>query len=69
MNSKKYNVVSLFSGAMGLDLGLHKTGKFRLLACVEVEKAFCATIRKNVDVGNLPDNPRIYEEDIRSLTP
>lgn len=69
MSSEKYNVVSLFTGAMGLDLGLHKTGKFRLLACVEVEKVFCDTIRKNISLGNLPDSPRVYEQDIQSLTP
>ena len=31
----KYKVVSLFSGAMGLDLGMHSTGRFELSACVE----------------------------------
>lgn len=66
---KKYNVVSLFSGAMGLDLGLHKTKQFRLLACVEIEKVFCETIRNNVNRGVLPEKPLVYKTDIRKLSP
>nr|WP_232337771.1 DNA cytosine methyltransferase [Deinococcus arboris] len=38
--------ISLFSGAMGLDLGLEEAG-FQTLACVEVNEAACATIRAN----------------------
>ena len=69
MSQKKYSVVSLFSGAMGLDLGLHRTGQFRILACVEGEKAFCDTIRENIRLGTLPEAPRVYDVDIRSLAP
>src|SRR5438874_655951 len=36
MPSKKiYSVISLFSGAMGLDIGLEQSSRFRTLACVE----------------------------------
>lgn len=51
--TKKYKVVSLFSGAMGLDLGMHGTGRFELSACVEMAPAFCDTIRANRDAGRL----------------
>ena len=53
MPNAKYTVVSLFSGAMGLDIGLEQTGRFRTLACVEKEPAFCETIRLNRDAGRL----------------
>lgn len=65
---RKYKVVSLFSGAMGLDLGMENTGRFELVACVELEKAFCDTIRANRDAGRLPANLAVIEADIASLT-
>lgn len=69
MGNKKYKVVSLFSGAMGLDLGLHNTKQFDVIACVEVEKVFCNTIRENIKRGNLPSKPIVYEVDIKKLDP
>lgn len=66
---KKYKVISLFSGAMGLDLGLEKTGHFDVIACVEKEKVFCDTIRENRDAGRLNKNLRVYETDITKLDP
>jgi len=65
----RYTVVSLFSGAMGLDLGLHLTGRYEVLACVEREPVFCETIRANIDAGNLSPSIRVYETDIRDLDP
>ncbi len=47
MTRKEYNVVSLFSGGMGLDIGLEQTGRFKVLACVEKAPAFRETIRVN----------------------
>jgi DNA (cytosine-5)-methyltransferase 1 len=39
--------LSLFSGAGGLDLGFVKSG-FDIVACVEIERAYCETLRANV---------------------
>ncbi len=66
---RQYSTISLFSGAMGLDLGMEATGRFDLLACVENAPAFCDTIRANRDAGHLPRDLRIYQEDIRDLAP
>lgn len=65
----KYKVISLFSGAMGLDLGLDRTGRFELLACVEKEPSFCATIRENHAKGRLPEKLHVFEGDISNLDP
>ena len=66
---RKYRVISLFSGAMGLDLGLDRTGRFELLACVEKEAAFCDTIRANHKAGRLHPHLRVYQGDIAALDP
>lgn len=36
---KRYTTISLFSGAMGLDIGLEKTGRFDVLTRVESQLA------------------------------
>ena len=69
MGAKKYSALSLFSGAMGLDLGLENTGRFEFLACVEQEPTFCSTIQRNRDAGRLPESLRIYDRDIRDISP
>jgi DNA (cytosine-5)-methyltransferase 1 len=69
MKRRVYNVISLFSGAMGLDIGLEQTGRFRILACVEKEPAFCQTIRANQRAGRLPDSLHVFERDITKLDP
>ena len=66
---RKYRVISLFSGAMGLDLGLERTGRFEVVACVESEAAYCETIRANQSVGLLSPKLRIYQTDIQNLDP
>ncbi|WP_342678744.1 DNA cytosine methyltransferase [Methanofollis sp. UBA420] len=65
----KFKVISLFSGAMGLDLGLQCTGQFEIIACVEKEKVFCDTIRLNQKKGLLSKDLKIFEEDICNITP
>ncbi|PGR23030.1 hypothetical protein COC52_24875 [Priestia megaterium] len=44
-----YNAISLFSGAMGLDLGLEKAG-FNIRTCVEMNKLAAKTIMANTDI-------------------
>lgn len=53
--------ISLFSGAMGLDLGLERAG-IETRVCVEVEKQFCETISLN-----RPELPVICD-DIRNVS-
>lgn len=65
---RKYKVVSLFSGAMGLDIGLEGAGRFELAACVEVERAFCDTIRANIAAGRIPSEPVVIERDVSTLS-
>ncbi len=70
MAQPTFKVLSLFSGAMGLDIGLERTGLFETVACVEVEPIFCETIRLNRDAARL-SNPHllIINEDIRTINP
>jgi DNA (cytosine-5)-methyltransferase 1 len=58
--TSKYNVVSLFSGAMGLDLGLEKAG-LHTAVCVEMNKLACETIRENTSIP-------VIESDITKVT-
>lgn len=67
--TSQYTVVSLFSGAMGLDIGLENTGRFKILACVEKERAFCDTIRANIAGGRLPTDLVVFEADMSALDP
>lgn len=64
-----YKVISLFSGAMGLDIGMHQTGRFELVAAVEKVPAFCETIRLNVAKGRLGKPPAVFEGDISNIDP
>jgi DNA (cytosine-5)-methyltransferase 1 len=66
---KKYSVISLFSGAMGLDIGLEETSRFRIIACVEKEPVFCDTIRVNQKAGRLYRKLKLFERDITDLEP
>lgn len=50
-----YNAISLFSGAMGLDLGVEKAG-VNIKVCVEMNKWAANTIRKNTDIPVIEKN-------------
>ena len=54
---------------MGLDIGLEKTGRFDILACVEKEAAFCDTIRANRDAGRLRSDLVVFENDVSEIDP
>ena len=60
-NAKPIKFISLFSGAMGLDLGLEAAG-FQVAGCLELDKKACATIIKN-----RPEIPLICD-DLRNWT-
>ena len=64
-----YNVLSIFSGAMGLDIGIERTSRYRVFACVEKEHAFCETIRANRDAGRLNPGLKVFEGDISDVDP
>ncbi len=66
----QFNVLSLFSGAMGLDIGLENTGYFQTIGCVEIEPIFCETVRRNREAGRLKSrNLEIINADIRDVEP
>lgn len=55
-----YNTISLFSGAMGLDLGIEKAG-FNIRVCVEMDKWAAQTIRDNTSIP-------VIEKDINNVS-
>lgn len=65
-----YSSLSLFSGAMGLDLGFERSGRFKTLAAIEADRACCETIRLNRDRGLLSNaGLKVYEKDILKFNP
>jgi DNA (cytosine-5)-methyltransferase 1 len=67
---KQYTAISLFSGAMGLDIGLENTGRFVTLAAVEKDSIVCQTICRNRDKGRTANSAlRVYKKDIHEIDP
>lgn len=60
--NKKPKALSLFSGAMGLDLGIEKAG-FEILACIENDKKCVETIKLN------KKTIKVYPNDINEINP
>lgn len=60
--------ISFFSGALGLDIGLHQGG-LGCLALNEFDPVACKTIRANLVRIYGERKPRLYDCDIRALTP
>jgi DNA (cytosine-5)-methyltransferase 1 len=63
---KRFNVLSLFTGAGGLDLGFELSGGFTTRVAVEYQPEFAATLRLNKERGLFPDM-RILQGDVRTL--
>jgi DNA (cytosine-5)-methyltransferase 1 len=63
-------MISLFTGAGGLDAGMDATGKFNLLAAAEWDSASCRTLEMNRDAGRFGTAAtRIYEVDLSAMDP
>jgi DNA (cytosine-5)-methyltransferase 1 len=55
--------------AGGLDIGFHRAG-FEIVACVEIEEAYCETLRANVGRGReFGANTEVICSDIRDIDP
>lgn len=67
--SRRKSVVSLFSGALGMDLGFELQGDFEILACVEVNEAACETIQTNAEQGHFTGKPKVFCRDIFEFSP
>ena len=69
MGKSVYNVVSLLLGAVGLDIGLEKTGRFQCWLAFEEVPAFCDTIRANKAAGaTFPATAAISDSDQSTST-
>lgn len=60
-------ILSFFSGALGLDIGLHQSG-LRCLSLNEFDRAACKTIRRNLPTLYDEYQPHLYPGDVRELT-
>jgi len=68
-NNNRYKAISVFSGAMGLDIGLENTDCYEVVACVEIEPSFCDSIRANQAAGRLNSDLKIFQGDITNINP
>jgi DNA (cytosine-5)-methyltransferase 1 len=59
------NVISIFSGAGGLDIGFRDAG-FNIISHLEIETDFCKTLQMNSEYF---DNAEIINVDIRKFSP
>jgi DNA (cytosine-5)-methyltransferase 1 len=61
-----YTAISLFSGAGGMDLGVHQAG-FEILTCIEMDPNCCETLRSSF----LKKSPKtkVIQADIRTIDP
>jgi DNA (cytosine-5)-methyltransferase 1 len=60
-------ILSFFSGALGLDIGLHQAG-LHCISLNEFDKAACRTIRRNLDHLYPEGTPKLYQNDARELS-
>jgi DNA (cytosine-5)-methyltransferase 1 len=66
--TKRYNILSLFTGAGALDHGFERTGRFETRLAVEKEPIFCRTLHANQARGALP-SAAILNASIDELAP
>lgn len=67
MTHRGIPTLSLFSGAGGLDLGFLNEG-FDIKACVELEEAYCETLRTNLAGGNgFHSGTQVICQDVREF--
>jgi DNA (cytosine-5)-methyltransferase 1 len=66
--TKDIRVLSLFSGAGGLDIGFHDAG-FKIIECVELEKDFAATLEYNSVQGRRLEGSNIKCINIKDYNP
>ncbi|WP_167881671.1 DNA cytosine methyltransferase [Leptospira wolffii] len=64
-NLPPINVISIFSGAGGLDIGFRDAG-FNIISHLEIEKDFCETLKLNKEFYN---NADVINIDIRDYKP
>ncbi len=64
--SEAIPTLSLFSGAGGLDLGFHAAG-FDVVAAIEIEPAYCATLQANSQAAGLLSGTRVQCCDVRDF--
>ena len=67
-HSRTLSLLSLFSGAGGLDIGFESTGRFETRAAIEVHPKYAETLQRNQASGFLR-TAAILNEDITSLDP
>jgi len=66
----QFTCLSIFSGGLGLDIGLERIRRFQLLGCLEYDPVFCETIRRNRDAGRVGSvSMPVWEGDIRHIDP
>lgn len=69
VTKRKFTMISTFSGAMGLDIGLESVGCFSLLAAIEKEPVFRETISLNIEEGRIGSSDTILLGDINEVDP
>ncbi len=68
LNKEPVRVLSLFSGAGGLDIGFHDSG-FEIVECNELEQKFAKTLLKNSEGGKKLQGTNVVCCDIREYDP
>lgn len=66
MGKRQLTAISLFTGAGGMDIGVQQAG-FKVLACVELDKNCCETLRENI--AREKRKTKIYEGNICDFDP